>query len=228
MQEFKERCDREMVASVAADVESDDDDAEDAKCKIVSVLTCVQCFRLIPKQSAKLHMSKSYCFACFNNNPDIAADQKWRNYVVNYILWSKRQTVCQMCHMIVLDSPNDMENKFELDHITPQGKKDSVRDLCKKGAALEAIALELQKCRVLCHTCHATVTAVQQKSGVLLCVSGLRKNQGVATPQVCQLLEDCRVSIDQIAEHLLQLPPRPRICWPRSETVSILGKRHLE
>ena len=77
-------------------------------------------------------------------------------------LIEKGHTQCAFCHKLRTDPC-----EFHLDHINMYSKKGSVGPMMYNGASIEEIKEEIDKCQLLCISCHAAVTHFENKFGFI-------------------------------------------------------------
>lgn len=117
------------------------------------------------------------CYQCNQYIYDIKTNTNhiWKNNIICDICWYKyndernqlwkcireyKKMQCNIC-----DSIKILGQRFHYDHISMFDKTNSICSMVNEGQSLEDIYLELDKCQVLCLSCHHIVTDIESKLG---------------------------------------------------------------
>lgn len=120
--------------------------------------------------SAELY-KKSYCKPCqlqyqkdwYKNNADRERKKRYlekrkRNEEIKGFLDNEKSKPCSDCkisyHPFVMD----------YDHVDPKKKKMMISQAVRRGATLESVKRELEKCELVCANCHRMRTLRQMKN----------------------------------------------------------------
>ena len=74
----------------------------------------------------------------------------------------KGHTKCVFC-----EKPRGNPHDFHLDHVNMYSKKGSVGPMMYNGESVDLIKAEIDKCQLLCLSCHAAVTHFEHKYGFI-------------------------------------------------------------
>ena len=95
------------------------------------------------------------------------------------ILWQQiityKPKICTLCsyQQIIQDSSDE---RFHYDHINMFNKDLSICDMVNSGTDIQIIYKELDKCQILCITCHHIVTDIENKLGFTTIKRNLTRN----------------------------------------------------
>jgi len=90
-------------------------------------------------------------------------DLCWCNYEEERnVLWEKIKDYIQKnnCNICGIEKKN-IKQRFHFDHLNMFNKTDSVYDMVNKGKDFESIKDELNKCHLLCISCHSVITNIE-------------------------------------------------------------------
>ena len=90
---------------------------------------------------------KNICDTCFTNTS--AEREKMWELISNY-----KPIQCSFCNV----KKNHKEERFHFDHINMFDKEESICTMILEGVEIEKIYQELDKCQVLCFSCHQIIT----------------------------------------------------------------------
>ena len=90
---------------------------------------------------------KNICDICFTNTS--AEREKMWDLISNY-----KPIQCSFCNV----KKNHKEERFHFDHINMFDKEESICTMILEGVEIEKIYQELDKCQVLCFSCHQIIT----------------------------------------------------------------------
>ena len=129
---------------------------------------CCQCTKnIICIKSTMMHIwkGKQLCYSC------------WHEYVDERLkMWEDvkkyRNIICTIC----LKTPLFAGDRFHYDHINMFDKQDNVCTMINEGQHMEDIYKEIDKCQILCFSCHAIVTDIENKIGFTRIKQLLTKN----------------------------------------------------
>jgi len=82
--------------------------------------------------------------------------------IIDEYLAEKGMVSCKFCGKI-RNNPSD----FHLDHVNMFTKEASIYDMISYGEDIERIKLEIDKCQLLCISCHTIVTHFEHKYGFI-------------------------------------------------------------
>lgn len=72
-----------------------------------------------------------------------------------------KPVICVICNA----RQTNICERFHYDHLNMFDKKDSICSMVNEGLCIEGIYAEIDKCQILCLTCHHTVTDIENKLG---------------------------------------------------------------
>ena len=81
---------------------------------------------------------------------------------VEQYMIEKDNTKCVFC-----EKPRNNPHDFHLDHVNMYSKKGSVGQMIYYGESIDIIKAEIDKCQLLCISCHAAVTHFEHKYGFI-------------------------------------------------------------
>jgi hypothetical protein len=136
-----------------------------------AVTACAQCRQRTFK--LKKWDRLDYCAACYHRDFQPLLEARWRQ--VNVYLSNQHKDQCVLCKQTALYQKNS-GYYFHLDHINMFEKAASVYEWVTDGTALEQVYQEVDKCQVLCPSCHAAVTLVERRSGFIRLKQNLTRN----------------------------------------------------
>ncbi len=93
-------------------------------------------------------------------------DNCWGNYEnEREIIWdnilSYKPIKCQLCN----STKNKKQERYHYDHINMFDKNNSISSMVNEGINIEEIYKEIDKCQILCLTCHHIVSDIEHKLG---------------------------------------------------------------
>lgn len=103
-----------------------------------------------------------YCDECYYKQYNEQVKQLWEQ-VREYSLQTNKN-YCNICNKKATFD-NTMACRFHYDHINMFNKTDSICKLVREGANIEEIYTEIDKCQLLCISCHSVVTKVEMMCG---------------------------------------------------------------
>ena len=127
---------------------------------IVEQLTftrCDQCHKnkcTIQSETLRTWKEKSICDKCFTDT--FAEREKMWELVSNY-----KPIQCLFCNT----KKENKEERFHFDHLNMFDKEDSICTMIMKGVPIEKIYQEMDKCQVLCFSCHQIITHMERAMG---------------------------------------------------------------
>jgi hypothetical protein len=127
---------------------------------IVEQLTftrCEQCNQpkcAIQPDSLRTWKDKKICDKCFAQTM-LEREEMWK-LISNYKLIQ-----CSFCNI----KKESKEDRFQYDHINMFDKEESVCTMVMDGFPIEQIYQEIDKCQILCDSCHAIVTHIERALG---------------------------------------------------------------
>ena len=93
------------------------------------------------------------CDICWGNY-DEEREQLWEN-ILNYM----KNHNCAICGI----EKKNKGHRFHFDHINMFDKKDSIFNMVSRGDEIETIIVELDKCQMVCISCHSIITHMENK-----------------------------------------------------------------
>lgn len=115
---------------------------------------CEECCKIF-YNSPKQWKNTTICKKCHSNHqPEI--DQIWT--IINNYLLETNNTHCVFCKL-------ENDKTFHFDHINMFEKSDSVSSMIKKGDDISKIKEEINKCQLVCESCHSLITIMEQLYG---------------------------------------------------------------
>ena len=123
--------------------------------------TCVSC-KVSMYSNPCIWQGIKYCDECYFKQYSEEAKQLWEQ-VREYSVQIKKN-YCNICNKTATFD-NTMANRFHYDHINMFDKSDSICKMVREGSNIEDIYVEIDKCQLLCVSCHSVVTKVEQMCG---------------------------------------------------------------
>jgi hypothetical protein len=122
---------------------------------------CVACNR---KQFTPLHewQEKEYCDECYDTLFGEEIQTRW-NHAHKYSV-ERNKVSCNLCSKQAIIN-NNIVSRFHYDHINMFDKSFSICELIKNGSSLTDIYNEIDKCQLLCISCHKLVTKIENQCG---------------------------------------------------------------
>lgn len=108
---------------------------------------------------------KSVCQSCYTRLLEERSQQ------MNEYLESKGLKGCKFC-----DKPRVNPSDFHFDHVNMFTKSGSVGNMLFNGADIDVIKAEIDKCQLLCVSCHALVTKMEREYGFIYLKHPSRKH----------------------------------------------------
>lgn len=106
----------------------------------------------------------THCESCYTKTYHEEVVQRWRQ-VHEYSITQKK-TSCNLCGKnAVFD--NTISHRFHYDHIDMFDKGDSVCTIVMTGKELTDAYQEIDKCQLLCISCHRLVTKIEHQCGFI-------------------------------------------------------------
>lgn len=129
----------------------------------VPFISCQACHKKIctlQTNTARRWKDQTICDTCFSHTFE-EREQTWK-WIEQYC-----PLKCVLCHAV----KNHKDERFHFDHLNMFEKTNSVCVMVSEGMSQEEIRKEIDKCQVLCISCHHIVTAIERKTGFI----GLKK-----------------------------------------------------
>jgi hypothetical protein len=124
---------------------------------------CYQC-RLMDYGTSHIWQDKLHCETCYNNLYAHHIQERWK-LVMEYTI-EKKKTSCNLCGKVaMLDQP--LSGRFHYDHIDIFDKSGTICDMVKIGTSVDDIYREMDKCQLLCISCHKIVTKMEHQCGFI-------------------------------------------------------------
>jgi len=127
---------------------------------IVEQLTftrCEQCNQnkcTIHPDSLRTWKDKKICDKCFSDTT-LEREEMW-NLISNY-----KPIQCLFCNI----KKESKEERFQYDHINMFDKEESICTMVLEGLPIEQIYKEIDKCQILCVSCHQLITHIERALG---------------------------------------------------------------
>ena len=121
------------------------------------VTSCQECEKQVSiVQCNTLHTwkEKKICDTCYSKHAE-EREQMWRQ-IEQY-----RKIECAIC----LSMKQYKEEHYHFDHINMFDKENGIYSMVSDGRNMEDIHKEIDKCQVLCISCHHMVTSIERKTG---------------------------------------------------------------
>lgn len=99
-----------------------------------------------------------YCDTCYYEKYNEESQQLWR--LVREYSIRINKNYCNICNKKATFD-NSMSSRFHYDHINMFDKSDSICKMVREGAQIDDIYDEINKCQLLCISCHSVVTKVE-------------------------------------------------------------------
>lgn len=99
-----------------------------------------------------------YCDNCYYEKYNEEIRHLW--YLVREYSIKNNKNYCNICNKKATFD-NSISSRFHYDHINMFDKSDSICKLVREGANIEDIYNEINKCQLLCVSCHSVVTKVE-------------------------------------------------------------------
>jgi hypothetical protein len=119
------------------------------------VTSCDDCKNTI-LYAPKLWKTQKLCYKCYKIRCATISEE------INRYLIEKGYLTCTFCNKIRED-PSD----FHLDHINMYSKSGNVGEMMFSGCDIDVIKHEIDKCQLLCISCHAVVTHFEHRYGFI-------------------------------------------------------------
>ena len=123
------------------------------------VTSCQECEKQVSiVQCNTLHTwkEKKICDTCYSKHAE-EREQMWRQ-IEQY-----RKIECSLC----LSMKQCKEECYHFDHINMFDKENGIYSMVSDGRNMEDIHKEVDKCQVLCISCHHMVTSIERKTGFM-------------------------------------------------------------
>ena len=117
--------------------------------------SCADCGSIIYSYP-KTWQTQKLCYTCHKPRYLSLCEE------VNTYLIEKGKITCNFCRKIRINS-----SEFHLDHINMFDKVASVCDMIMSGENIDLIKIEVDKCQLLCISCHAIVTHFEHQYGFI-------------------------------------------------------------
>jgi hypothetical protein len=126
-----------------------------------AVTVCVQCHKRTFK--VKKWDRLDYCVRCYQKDFQPLLESRWQQ--VNAYLIKQHKDACVLCNDASLY--HNSGYYFHLDHVNMFEKAASVYEWVTNGSAISQVYQEVDKCQILCISCHAAVTLIERMSGFI-------------------------------------------------------------
>lgn len=116
---------------------------------------CVNCSRILIdtyKNTNKTWMGDTLCDMCWGKHY-IEIEERW------FQIQQYKEIKCNICNIMKLHQ----RERFYYDHINMFDKDNSICSMINDGTSIELILEEIDKCQILCGSCHHIVTDIEKK-----------------------------------------------------------------
>tara|TARA_B110000305_G_C19448083_1_gene646043 strand:+ start:2271 stop:3188 length:918 start_codon:yes stop_codon:yes gene_type:complete len=134
----------------------------------LEIVRCFECNKKIIKSHSntiRIWKDKDLCDKCWCKFENIR-DNLW-DKVIQY-----KKLECVICG----DIKQHTGQRFHYDHVNMFKKDDSICCMINRGDEIEKIYKEIDKCQVLCKTCHDLVTHIESLTGFIRIKSNLTRD----------------------------------------------------
>jgi hypothetical protein len=122
---------------------------------------CVECGRR-DCSLPYLWKSDTYCETCHVRLYKTLIEERWRQ--INEFSMRTNKASCNLCEKkAVFD--NGLFSRFHYDHIDMFNKSESICEMVRSGCPVEDIYHEIDKCQLLCVSCHKLITKMEHLCG---------------------------------------------------------------
>jgi hypothetical protein len=123
----------------------------------ITFTRCEQCNEnkcTIQPESLRPWKNKKICDKCFSKT-SLEREEMW-NLISNY-----KPIQCLFCNI----KKENKNERFHYDHINMFDKEESICIMVSEGVPIETIYKEIDKCQILCISCHYIITYVERAVG---------------------------------------------------------------
>ena len=106
--------------------------------------------------------NNTYCEICYTEQYKTTVEERWRQ-TQEYAIQTKK-TSCNLCNRLATFD-QAMPIRFHYDHLDMFNKSESVCEMVRTGAPMDDIYREMDKCQLLCISCHRIVTKMEHLCG---------------------------------------------------------------
>ena len=105
---------------------------------------------------------EAHCEACFLKWYGEEVAERWR--LVRAYSVQVKKNACNLCGRIAVFD-NTLSSRFHYDHIDMFNKSESIYEMVRTGQPVDDIYREIDKCQLLCISCHKVVTKMEHLCG---------------------------------------------------------------
>ena len=123
----------------------------------ITFTKCVECNKnkcTIQSNPFRKWKEKNMCDQCFTDT-SAEREEMWK-LISNY-----KPIQCTFCNI----KKNNKDERFHFDHINMFDKEESICTMVLEGVEIEKIYQEIDKCQVLCFSCHQIITHMEHAMG---------------------------------------------------------------
>lgn len=124
---------------------------------------CKNC-NCIKYSSMYIWKENNYCEECYEELFREEINKRW-NEIHKYSI-SKNKISCNLCNKNAVINDTIM-TRFHYDHIDMFNKNDSICKMVRTGENIDDIYKEIDKCQLLCISCHTLITKIEHKCGFI-------------------------------------------------------------
>lgn len=132
---------------------------------------CINC-SVYEYTSPFIWKENPYCESCFIRLFKEEVDRRWE-YIRDYSI-ATQKTACNLCGKKARFD-RSLGSRFHYDHIDMFDKTDSVCSIVSTGKPIEDAEREIDKCQLLCVSCHKLITQMEQQCGFVRLKKHYRK-----------------------------------------------------
>jgi hypothetical protein len=107
-------------------------------------------------------LNDEYCDECHNVDYSNIITERWakvREYSIE-----RNKSKCNICNKSA-QFDNLMGSRFHYDHLDMFDKTDSICKMVRNGTEMDDIYKEIDKCQLVCVSCHTVITKVEMMCG---------------------------------------------------------------
>ena len=119
--------------------------------------TCIKCHKIM-YSNPNIWEDLEYCDECYYESFHDKIIERWID-VREYSVKNSKDR-CNICEKVATFDKY-LQSKFHYDHIDMFNKSESICVMVKNGTVMGDIYNEIDKCQLLCASCHAVVTKVE-------------------------------------------------------------------
>jgi hypothetical protein len=134
-------------------------DIQELMCKMSNICDECNCKRFT---NLCVWKEKKYCEECYERLFNEEIKNRWE--LVHKYSLGMNKVSCNICKKQAIIN-NNVVSRFHYDHIDMFDKSFSICEMIKNGSSLSEIYNEIDKCQLLCISCHKIVTKIENQCG---------------------------------------------------------------